>query len=258
MMSSEIYHSYLWCDVSLSLRLSERGEGAASGFVWLGGLRSDMSGTKADVLVDQAAKLGVSSLRFDYSGHGASSGNFEDYCISDWLDQSLQIFRAHTVGPQILVGSSMGCWLSLRLVQELIKRGESDRVSGLLLLAPAPDFTSELMYPSFTISQRQELEDRGYISEPSEYSDTPMIITKKLIDDGANNRVLTPDLRVDCPVRILQGMQDPDVPYTHALKLVDCLAHDDVTLTLVKDGDHRLSRESDLLLLRRTMSNMLV
>ena len=153
----------------------------------------------------------------------------------------------------------MGGWLALRSNPRAgSSQGELDRVSGLLLLAPAPDFTSELIYPSFTTSQRQELEERGYISEPSEYSETPMIITKKLIDDGANNRVLTPDLRVDCPVRILQGMQDPDVPYTHALKLVDCLAHDDVTLTLVKDGDHRLSRESDLLLLRRTMSNMLV
>lgn len=251
----EVCGFHLWRDISLSFRVLDND--SATGFVWLGGLRSDMLGTKADVMVSESSILGVSSFRFDYSGHGESSGNFEDFCLSDWLDQSLLLFRHYTSGSQILVGSSMGGWIAIRLVQELQKLGESDRVSGLLLIAPAPDFTSELMEPSFTSSQREQLAQNGFISEPSEYSDTPLIITRKLIEDGATHNVLSPSLRVSCPVRILQGMCDPDVPHTHALRLVECLAHDDITLTLVKDGDHRLSRPSDLSLLRRTMSDML-
>lgn len=226
------------------------------GLVWLGGFRSDMDGTKAQAMVEEAATLNCASLRFDYSGHGISGGKFVDGTISRWVDESLQVFLNHTSGPQILIGSSMGGWVALRLAQELKANNEQHRLAGLLLIAPAPDFATELMEPQFTDAQRQEMQENGFISEPSEYSDEPNIITRELIEDGRNNRVLNGDLAVGVPVRILQGMEDPDVPYGHALRLVEQLAHDDVQMTLIKDGDHRLSRDEDIALLRRTISQM--
>ena len=226
---------------------------ASPGFVWLGGFRSDMAGTKADAMVECAQKEGCSSLRFDYSGHGVSEGEFTQGCISRWTAESLEIIRRKTDGPQVLVGSSMGGWIALRVVQELQTLGEGDRVGGLLLIAPAPDFTKELMEPEFTDDQKSDLEAKGYFEEPSEYSDEPTTITKLLIEDGRENLVLHSELNVGGPVRILQGMQDPDVPWQHALRVVETLANDDVQVTLVKDGDHRLSREQDLELLEKTL-----
>ena len=226
------------------------------GLVWLGGFKSDMTGTKAQAMVQQAAELGVASLRFDYSGHGASGGEFVKGTISRWVDETLAVLRAATKGPQILVGSSMGGWIALRVAEELAKAGESDRLAGLLLIAPAPDFTALLMEPEFTQEQKATLEEQGFIEEPSEYSDEPNIITKALIEDGRNNLVLDKNNRLGVPVRILQGMKDPDVPYTHAQTLVETLRHDDVTLTLIKDGDHRLSRDEDIALLKRTIFNL--
>ncbi len=229
----------------------------APGFVWLGGFKSDMSGTKAQVMVDEAARLGCSSTRFDYSGHGASGGEFVDGTISRWVDESLQVLLNRTSGPQILVGSSMGGWIALRLAQELKQLSEENRLAGLLLIAPAPDFTQELMEPKFTDAQKSALEQQGYFEEPSIYSDEPNIITRKLIEDGRNNLVLGANFGLEIPVRILQGMDDPDVPYTHALRLVESLPDEDVSITLIKDGDHRLSRPQDLELLRRTMREMI-
>lgn len=223
-----------------------RREGSAPGAVWLGGFRSDMMGTKAEALDNWAVANGHAFLRHDYSGHGESGGAFADGSISQWLAQSLAVFRQCTTGPQILVGSSMGGWIALRMVQELHKSGESERIAGLLLLAPAPDFTSELMEPQLSDEQRRALEEKGFFEELSQYSDEPNIYTRKLFDDGRNNRVLTGIIDTHCPVHILQGMQDPDVPHTLALKLVEHLPADDVTLTLIRDGDHRLSRPQDI------------
>ncbi|MEP1207184.1 MAG: alpha/beta hydrolase [Rhizobiaceae bacterium] len=238
------------------MKASPTGGDEKPGLIWLGGFRSDMEGTKALAMVDEAARLGCPSLRFDYSGHGSSGGKFVDGTISRWVDESFAVLMGQTRGPQILVGSSMGAWVALRLAQELKKRGEQDRLAGLLLVAPAPDFATRLMEPAFSDAQRQELQERGYIEEPSAYSDEPNIITRDLIEDGRNNQVLTGDLAVGVSVRILQGMEDPDVPYSHALHLVECLAHDDVQMTLIKDGDHRLSRDEDIDLLRRTIGLM--
>ena len=226
------------------------------GFVWLGGFKSDMTGTKAAAMVEQAARMGSSSLRFDYSGHGESGGEFINGTISRWVDESIAVFLARTTGPQILIGSSMGGWIALRLAQQLNKRGLADRLAGLLLIAPAPDFTRDLMEAQFTEQQRADLEVQGYIEEHSEYSDEPNIITRKLIEDGRDNLVMETDLSIGAPIRILQGMQDPDVPYQHALKLVEVLAHDDVAITLIKGGDHRLSRDEDIATLHRTMQAM--
>lgn len=230
--------------------------GKAPGLVWLGGYRSDMMGTKAQALDEWAAGAGHASLRHDYSGHGESGGNFANGTISTWLAQSLAVFRDKTSGPQILVGSSMGAWIALRMVQELHRAGEGDRVGAMLLLAPAPDFTVELMEPQLTKAQRHDLETKGYMEEPSDYSPEPNIYTRALFEDGRANRVMTGIIDTHCPVTIIQGLADPDVPHTHALKLVEHLPVDDVTLSLVKDGDHRLSRPQDIALILKAVSGL--
>jgi pimeloyl-ACP methyl ester carboxylesterase len=233
-----------------------RREGGTPGLVWLGGYRSDMRGTKAEMLDAWAAQAGYACTRHDYSGHGESGGRFEDGTISRWLAESLAVFRETTRGPQILVGSSMGAWIALRMQAELDKAGEGDRVAGMLLIAPAPDFTMELIEPNLSDAHRADLETRGYFEEPSEYAPEPNIYTRALIEDGRANRVLDGIIDTHCPVHVIQGMADPDVPYAHALKLVEHLPADDVTLSLVRDGDHRLSRPQDLELIRRAAAGL--
>lgn len=229
--------------------------GATPGIVWLGGYKSDMLGTKAQTLSDWAAGEGRAFLRHDYSGHGESGGAFADGTISKWLGESLAVFRRFTKGKQILVGSSMGAWIALRMVQELRKAGDSTIV-GLVLLAPAPDFTNELVEPALTAAQKRDLKKKGFFEEPSDYSAEPYIYTRALIEDGRANRVMTGPIDTHCPVHILQGLADADVPASHALKLVSLLPADDVTLSLIPDGDHRLSRPQDLDMLLRAVGDM--
>jgi len=232
--------------------------GKSPGLVWLGGYRSDMLGTKAEALCDWAIANGHANCRHDYSGHGESGGEFKDGTISRWLEESLAVFDQFCPqGSHVLIGSSMGGWVVLRMVQELFKRGESRRVKALLLLAPAPDFTHELMKPELTNEQLNQLEMQGYLEEISEYSDDPNIFTKALFDDGEQNRVMTGMIETGCPVHILQGMADPDVPYEHAMKLVTFLPNENVSMTLIKDGDHRLSRDQDIALLLRTVETLI-
>ncbi len=218
-------------------------------FVWLGGYRSDMAGTKAIELAALAARLGTGCVRFDYSGHGASGGAFTDGTISRWLEEALAVIEhaAKTIGTRrmVLVGSSMGGWIALRAVAELAKRGNTE-IAGLVLIAPAPDFTSELIEPSLTETERTALAERGQFEEPTPYGPDPNIYTLKLIEDGRENRVLDGIIETGCPVHILQGMADPDVPYAHAVRLMEHLAGDDVVLTMIRDGDHRLSRPQDI------------
>jgi alpha-beta hydrolase superfamily lysophospholipase len=229
--------------------------GSNPGIVWLGGYKSDMLGTKAEALADWAAKEGRAFLRHDYSGHGESGGAFADGTISRWLGESLAVFRKFTSGPQILVGSSMGAWIALRMAQELRRTGE-DRIAGLVLLAPAPDFTVELIEPTLTEAQKTDLERKGIFEEPSDYSAEPYVYTRALIEDGRRNRVMAGPIDTHCPVHVLQGVADADVPVSHALKLVSLLSADDVTLSLIPDGDHRLSRPQDLDMLVRTVAAM--
>lgn len=226
-------------------------DGSTPGLIWLGGYRSDMRGTKAEALDAWCAERKVAYTRHDYSGHGESGGVFAEGTISRWLAESLAVFRQLTGGPQILVGSSMGAWIALRMVQELNKADEK-RIAGLLLLAPAPDFTSALMEPQLTDAQRAEIAAKGYLEEPSEYAPEPNIYTRALFEDGRRNSVLHGIIDTHCPVHILQGMQDPDVPYEHAMRLVEHLPADDVTLSLIRDGDHRLSRPRDIAMILRT------
>lgn len=220
--------------------------GRTPGVVWLGGFRSDMLGTKAERLDDWAKENGHAFIRHDYSGHGESGGRFVDGTISRWLAQSLAVFRQRTVGAQILVGSSMGAWIALRMAQELHAAGEGERLAGMLLLAPAPDFTSALMEPQLSEAQQRDLAEKGFFEEHSEYAPEPNVYTRALFEDGRLNRVMTGRIDTHCPVHILQGMADPDVPYRHALDLVEHLPADDVTVSLIRDGDHRLSRPQDL------------
>jgi pimeloyl-ACP methyl ester carboxylesterase len=221
--------------------------GAGPGLVWLGGFKSDMGGTKAVALDGWAEAQGRGCLRFDYSGHGESGGSFADGTISRWLAESLAVFMAFCEGPQVLVGSSMGGWIALLLAREL-RRAPSPKASlaGMVLVAPAPDFTEALMWKRFPEEIRREIETQGAWERPSQYSNEPYLITKGLIEDGRRHLLLGGLIETGCPVRILQGVQDPDVPWSHAVELVSRLSQDDVVLTLVKDGDHRLSRPEDI------------
>ena len=213
--------------------------------VWLGGYRSDMSGTKAVELDRFAERLGLGCLRFDYSGHGESGGDFRLGTISRWLEESLAVVRDQKPKSMVLVGSSMGGWIAIRLLQELKNKNRSP-VCGLVLIAPAPDFTSDLIEPNLGTAEKQSLEQNGFFEEISEYSPEPNIYTRDLLEDGRTNRVLTGLIETHCPVHILQSMRDPDVPYTHALKLMEHLPSDNVVMTLIRDGDHRLSRPEDI------------
>jgi pimeloyl-ACP methyl ester carboxylesterase len=222
-------------------------EGTAPGLFWLGGFNSDMRGTKALALEAWAAEHGRALVRFDYSGHGESGGKFADGTIGRWLEESLAVFEQFCRGPQVVIGSSMGGWVALLLARELGKRAKSASLAGLVLISPAPDFTEELMWKGFSSEIRKEIEDKGVWLRPSQYGDgTPYPITRALIEEGRNHLLLGSAIDVGCPVRILQGVQDPDVPWQHAFKLAQRLPAEDVVLTMIQDGDHRLSRPQDI------------
>lgn len=209
--------------------------------VWLGGFHSDMTGTKAQVLADQAEATGGAYLRFDYFGHGASDGAFRDGTISRWREDALAVIDDLTEGPLVLVGSSMGGWLAC-----LAAIARPDRVKALVLIAPAPDFTEKLMEPELSDEARAAIARDGFWIRPSEYDDGGYAITRDLLEDGARWSILPGPVPIDVPVRVLQGGADPDVPWAHALDLANALESHDVVFTLIKDGDHRLSRPQDL------------
>lgn len=234
-----------------------RRPGHGPGLFWLGGFRSDMVGTKALALDDFGRDHGLAVTRFDYSGHGVSGGRFEDGTISRWAEEAAAVF-ATTEGPHILVGSSMGGWMALLLARaHLAAVGRAaSRLKALVLIAPAPDFTEELMWAGFSEEIRREILETGVYREPSDYSDEPYLITRALIEDGRLNLVLDPEIELGCPVAILQGIQDTSVPWRHAIRLTTRLTRDDVTLTLVPDGDHRLSRPQDIDKMLKTIEGL--
>ncbi|MEZ5955959.1 MAG: alpha/beta hydrolase [Hyphomonadaceae bacterium] len=229
----------------------ERIEGAGPTFVWLGGFKSDMAGTKAQTLAEWAERGGQAFVRFDYSGHGLSGGCFEDGSISRWLGDTLAVLDQLTAGPLVLVGSSMGGWLSL-----LAARARPERVKGLLLIAPAPDFTERLMWPGFTPEQQTRLMADGRLELPSAYSPEPNVITREMIEDGRRNLVMDAPISFAGPVRILAGGADPDVPLEHVIELAKLLNGDDRQMHVVPDGDHRLSRPQDLARLAEIASEL--
>jgi pimeloyl-ACP methyl ester carboxylesterase len=229
--------------------------GSAPGLFWLGGFKSDMRGGKAEALDKLGAETGTAVTRFDYSGHGASGGAFLDGTISRWLEEALAVF-ALTRGEQIVVGSSMGGWLALLLNRALRARGEG-RVRALVLIAPAVDMTEDLMRNTFTAADLHDLHAKGRIERPSEYQDEPYVLTERLILDGTQHILMGKgSIVTGCPVAILAGGRDDDVPVAHALKLLSHLTLDPVTFTLVPDGDHRLSRPEDLERLTETVRRL--
>jgi len=219
--------------------------GGAPGLFWLGGFKSDMKGTKALALDAWAARHGRACVRFDYSGHGESGGQFVEGTIGRWLEEALAVFERFCIGPQVVIGSSMGGWMALLLARELRQRKTGASLAGLVLIAPAPDFTEELMWKGFSREARREIEEKGVWHRPSDYGE-PYPITRNLIEEGRNHLILGAAIDVGCPVRILQGAQDPDVPWQHAMRLTHRLPAEDVVLTMIQDGDHRLSRPQDI------------
>ncbi|HEX3366743.1 alpha/beta hydrolase [Phenylobacterium sp.] len=217
-------------------------DGVGPTVVWLGGFRSDMTGTKAEALAEWAQAKGRAYLRFDYLGHGQSSGDFQAKgTITRWREDALAVLDALVDGPAILVGSSMGGWIAC--LAAMAQRG---RVAAMVLIAPAPDFTEKLMAPEIPPEGRAALAADGVWLRPSEYGD-PYPITRALLEDGARWSILGSEpVPIEVPVRILQGGADPDVPWRHALELANALSGQDVTFTLIKDGDHRLSRPQDI------------
>lgn len=231
-------------------------EGESPTLVWLGGYRSDMRGTKAEYLADMAQRERLGFCRLDYSGHGESGGRFEDGTISRWIEDAQAVIDAAVKGPVILVGSSMGAWIALRLAQIARLADDRRRVAGMLLLAPAPDFTERLMMPKLDDAQRQALQRDGFLTKPSDYSSEPDLYTRALFEDGRQNLVMDNLIETDCPVTIIQGMADPDVPFEHAMELVTHLPFAGTIMTLVRDGDHRLSRPQDLALIGRAVTDL--
>jgi len=219
--------------------------GSAPGLFWLGGFNSDMKGTKALALDAWAGEHGRACVRFDYSGHGESGGKFIDGTIGRWLDESVAVFDHYCRGPQVVIGSSMGGWIALLLARKIARRETAASLAGLVLIAPAPDFTEELMWKGLSAKARRAIETEGVWHRPSQYGD-PYPITRNLIEEGRNHLILGAGIDVGCPVRILQGAKDPDVPWQHAFRLAHRLPADDVVLTMIQDGDHRLSRPQDI------------
>lgn len=235
------------CRIAVRSRPGASGTQNAPGLFWLSGFNSDMKGTKAAALDRWAETQGRACVRFDYSGHGESGGAFIEGTIGKWLAQAVAVFETFASSPQIVIGSSMGGWIALLLMRELIRRRGKDRtgVAALILIAPAPDFTEELMWKNFPPAIRTQIDTEGQWMRPSEYGE-PYPITRSLIEDGRKHLVLNGSIETGCPVRILQGRQDPDVPWQHAMALVSHLVSDDVVLTMIQDGDHRLSRPQDI------------
>ena len=220
--------------------------GRPPGLLWLGGFNSDMRGTKALALDEWAREYGRACVRFDYSGHGESGGKFADGTIGRWLEEAVAVFVQFCAGPQVVIGSSMGGWMALLLAREIARRGITNAsLAGLVLIAPAPDFTEALMWKGLPPEVREEIMTKGVWHRPSQYG-APYPITRALIEEGRNHLLLGSAIEVGCPVRILQGAQDPDVPWKHAFALAHRLPSEDVVLTMIQDGDHRLSRPQDI------------
>jgi len=221
----------------------------ASGILWANGFRSNMTGIKASRISQWATDRNLSCVRFDYSGHGASSGDFEEACIGDWMEECAAVFDQVTHGPQVLVGSSMGGWIVLLVTLAHLKQvgAKNSRIKGLVLIAPAVDMTHDLMWQKFPAGIRQGLEETGVFMRPSAYEDGAYPITRKLIEEGRKHLLFGGDrFNTHCPIRIIHGRKDVDVPWQQSEKLLAHLANEDVRLDLVEDGEHRLSRESDI------------
>lgn len=228
------------------------GKNTTPGVVFMSGFMSDMTGAKALAVDAWCREHDQSFLRFDYRGHGQSAGKFVDGTIGKWAEDAVFAIDRLTSGPQVLVGSSMGGWIMLLAALRL-----KHRIAGLLGLAAAPDFTEDLIHTEMEDEHRAQLERDGFITVPTDYGEDPYIITKDLIEDGRSNMLLNKTIGLGIPVRLIQGLQDADVPWQTALRIQERLASDDVEVTLVKNGDHRLSEPEDLDRLRTTLERLI-
>lgn len=219
--------------------------------VFLPGYRSAMNGSKALAVQAYCAAHGRAALRLDYSGHGASEGDFLAGSIGRWTEDARLVLDHVIQGPMILIGSSMGGWIALLLARKL-----ASRVAGLIGVAAAPDFTEALIWQGLAPSEQQALMRDGHLTAPSAYGD-PYVITWHLIEEARSYLLLDRPIALTCPVRLLQGQQDPDVPWETALRIADLVESSDVRTVLVKDGDHRLSRPEDLAVLIATLDSLL-
>ncbi len=226
--------------------------GTSPTVVFFGGYASDMSGTKARFLEAGAKSRGRAYLRFDYQGHGESSGAFAEGGIGLWSEDARALIEHVCGGPLLLVGSSMGAWIMLHVALAL-----RQRVAALLGIASAPDFSEDLILPSLSSEQRAELERKGLLKMPSRYGDAPQIVSRNFIEDGRRHLLLRSEIELDCPVRLLHGLEDPDVPWQTSLKLAGALRSRDVQLTLIKNGDHRLSTQSELEIIERALESLI-
>jgi pimeloyl-ACP methyl ester carboxylesterase len=226
--------------------------GESPGIVFLGGFRSDMTGTKALFLEDYCRRRGRAYVRFDYFGHGASSGELARGTIRRWREDAIAVIDSLTTGPQILVGSSMSGWIML-----LAALARPERIAALIGIAGAPDFTEELLWPRLTPAQREELMERGSVVLPSAFDPAGYLYTRALIEDGKRHLLLRAPIALDIPVRLLHGLADESVPWQLSLRLAERLDSRDVVVTLIKDGDHRLSSEPDLARLAQTLDALI-
>ncbi|MFT4346725.1 alpha/beta hydrolase [Bartonella ancashensis] len=239
----------------ITLAVRHRKGACSPGLVVLPGYRANMLGDKATAIDSFAKKNNLSCLRFDYSGHGESGGDFFQGTISRWVEESLAVFEAYCEGPQILIGSSMGGWIAMRLATLLAQQGKE--IAGIVLIAPATDFTDALIKPVLKEVELKDLEEKGYCEVPLSEQSEPLPFTKILLEDGKNNSIMNGCLDVKCPIHILQGMEDEPVPYQHSMDLLDHLPLNDVTLTLVRDADHNFSRPKDLDCLERVIMSLI-
>jgi len=241
-------------ELAYQQRIAAFGQEGKPNILFLGGFASDMNGTKAVDLDERCAQAGFGCLRFDYRGHGQSSGRFKDGCIGDWADDALKVLDMLTKGPQLIVGSSMGGWIGL-----LLARARPQRIAGFVGIAAAPDFTEDSIRPVMSASQTEAMARDGFFFEdlpPEVPPEHRLPITKKLMDDGLNQLVLRSPLKIDAPVRLIQGQKDVEVPWQTALRLADHIEQPDTRIILIKDGDHRLSRPQDLDLIWQVVAGL--
>ncbi|MBV1700539.1 MAG: alpha/beta fold hydrolase [Hyphomicrobiales bacterium] len=243
-------------DIAYIWQEARPAQAQVASLVWLPGFKSDMVSTKATALAQWAQAQGRALLRFDYSGHGQSTGDFAKATISQWVEDTLAILDHVKLARMTLVGSSMGGWLALLVARELAQRGKADQIAAMVLIAPAVDFTQKLIWERLPPQVQQQIIDEGEWRRPSAYANEAMPITRQLFEDGRKHLLFGGEIRSYAPLHILQGMQDPDVPFSHALELVEHMAGDEVLLTLIKSGDHRLSTPHDIERLMATISAM--
>lgn len=240
-------------DIEIAIRKTP-GRNNKAGIMWFGGYRTSMLSTKPSALAEYARERDISFVRWDYSGHGESAGDCFKGNLSIWLEQALHVYQNHANHPTILVGSSLGGWISLALAQ-MLKAKRLPQPIFVVLIAPAPDFTTELLEPSLTGDEQQFLQERGFVVQPNQWK-TLMPFTKNFIENSHQHLLFKDLIQIDCPVHILHGMKDEIIPFSHILKLMEHLPTENTSLTTVADGDHRLSRPEDVRVLYSILDNI--